>query len=138
VRAAVATEDGTRAASVIGYVDVPDVRKKGLALAGLVVKSGGGPTLQRVFAAGEPLALAFQLARANDATPNVTVRYVLTDALGQTLASVAVPPPTRVRNGIENYELSARMPGQSGRYVAAIEASDGRHAERRQVLLTVR
>jgi VWFA-related protein len=138
VRAAVATEDGTRAASVIGYVDVPDVRKTRLVLSGVVVKSAGRPTLQRVFAAGEPVALAFQLAHANDAPQNVTVRYVLTDALGQTLASVAVPPATRVRNGIENYDVTARMPGQSGRYVAAIEASDGRHAERREVLLTVR
>ena len=138
VRAAVATEDGTRAASVIGYVYVPDVRKTGLALSGVVVKSAGRPTLQRVFAAGEPVALAFQLAHVSAAPPNVTVRYVLTDALGQTLASVAVPRATRVRNGIEDYDLTARMPGQSGRYVAAIEASDGRHAERREVLLTVR
>ena len=53
VRAAVATEDGTRAASVIGYVDVPDVRKTGLVLSGVVVRSAGRPTLQRVFAAGE-------------------------------------------------------------------------------------
>jgi VWFA-related protein len=138
VRAAVATEDGTRAASVIGYVDVPDVRKKGLALSGVVVKSAGRPTLQRVFAAGEPVALGFQLAHANDAPPNVTVRYVLTDARGQTLASVVVPPATKVRNRIENYDLTARMPGQSGQYLAAIEASDGRHAERREVLFTVR
>jgi hypothetical protein len=29
VRAATATEDGTRAASVIGYVNVPEVRKAG-------------------------------------------------------------------------------------------------------------
>jgi hypothetical protein len=136
VRAAVATEDGTRAASVIGYVQVPDVRQ--LALSGVVVKRAGSPTLQRVFAAGEPVALAFQLARANDGPPNVTLRYVLTDALGQTLASVGVPPATRVRNGVGDYDLTARMPGQSGRYVAAIEASDGRHAERREVLLTVR
>ncbi len=138
VRAAVATEDGTRAASVIGYVDVPDVRKTGLVLSGVVVRSAGRPTLQRVFAAGEPVALAFQLARANDAPPNVTVRYVLTDALGQTLARVAVPAATSVRNGIENYDLTAPLPGQAGRYVAAIEASDGRHASRREVLLTVR
>jgi VWFA-related protein len=137
VRAAVATEDGTRAASVIGYVEVPDVRKKRLALSGVVVKSASGPTLQRVFAAGEPVALAFQLARASDA-PNVTVRYVLTDALGQTLTSVAVPPAARGRNGIEPYDITVRTPGPSGRYVAAIEASDGRHAARREVLLTVR
>jgi VWFA-related protein len=139
VRAAVATEDGTRAASVVGYVDVPDVRKAGLVLSGVVVKSAGRPTLQRVFAAGEPVALAFQLARATLTAPNVTVRFVLTDAVGgQTLASVAVPPSTRVRNGIEDYDLTARMPGQPGRYVAAIEAGDGRHADRREVLLTVR
>lgn len=138
VRAAVATEDGTRAASVIGYVDVPDVRKTGLALSGVVVKSAGRPTLQRVFAAAEPVALAFQVARANDAPPNATVRYVLTDALGQTFVSVAAPPATRVRNGIEDYDLSPRLPDKSGRYVAAIEASDGRHVERREVLLTIR
>lgn len=125
-------------ASVIGYVEVPDVRKTGLALSGLVVKSAGRPTLQRVFLAGEPIALAFQLARANDAPRNATVRYVLTDALGQTLASVAVQPATRVHNGIEEYDVTARLPGQPGRYVAAIEASDGRHAERREVHLTVR
>jgi VWFA-related protein len=138
VRAAVATEDGARAASVVGYVDVPDVRKTGLALSGLVVKTAGRPTLQRVFAAGESAALAFQLARGKDSPSNVTVRYVLTDALGQSLVSVEVPPATKVRNGIEGYELTARLPGQSGRYVAAIEASDGRHAARREVLLAVR
>jgi VWFA-related protein len=138
VRAAVVTEDGTRAASITGYVEVPDVRKTGLALSGVVVKSAGRPTLQRVFAAGEPVPLAFQLARADEAKTNVTMRYLLTDALGQTLASVAVPRATTVRNGIEDYDLTARMPGQPGRYVAAIEASDGRHTQRREVLLTVR
>ena len=40
VRAAVATADGKRAASVIGYVDVPDVGRTGFALSGVVVKSG--------------------------------------------------------------------------------------------------
>jgi hypothetical protein len=134
----VASEDGARAASVIGFVDVPDVAKTGLALSGVVVKSAGRPTLQRVFSAGEPVVLAFQLARANDARPNVTVRCVLTDALGQTLVSVAAPPATRVRKGIEDYDLSARLPDKSGPYVAAIEASDGRHVERREVLLTIR
>jgi hypothetical protein len=138
VRAAVATQDGTRAASVIGYVDVPDVRKTGLVLSGVVVKSAGRPTLRRVFAAGAPAELAFQLSRANHAGPNLTMRYVLTDALGQTVASLAVPPATKVRNGIEDYDLTARMPDQPGRYVAAIEASDGRHTDRREVLLTVR
>lgn len=138
VRAAVATADGTRAASVIGYVHVPDVRQTRLALSGVVVKRAGSPTLQRVFAASEPVALAFQLARANDVPPDARLRFVLTDARGQTLADVAVPPPTAVRNGIEDYELTARMPGRSGRYVAAIDASDGRHAERREILLTVR
>ena len=138
VRAAVATADGLRAASIIGYVQVPDVRQTRLALSGVVVKRAGSPTLQRLFAVGEPIALAFQLARANDAPPNARVRFVLTDARGQTLADVGVPPPTTVRNGIENYELTARMPGQSGRYVAAIEVSDGRHAERREILLAVR
>jgi VWFA-related protein len=138
VRAAVATLDGTRAASVVGYVNVPDVRKTGLALSGVIVKSGGGPTLQRAFGADEQVGLAFQLARANDAPPNVTVRYVLTDALGKTFANVALPRPTRISNGIENYDVTARMPDRSGQYVAAIEASDGRHAERREVLLTVR
>ena len=138
VRAAVASEDGTRAASVIGFVDVPDVAKTGLALSGVVVKSAGRPTLQRVFSAGESVALAFQLARASDAPPNATVRCVLTDALGQTLVSVAAPPATRVHNGIEDYDLSARLPDKSGRYVAAIEASDGRHVERREVVLTIR
>ena len=137
VRAAVATEDGTRAASVIGYVEVPDVRQGRLALSGLVVKSAGGPTLQRVFAAGESVGLAFQLARPHDAS-NVTVRHVVTNPLGQTFSSVVVPPATRVRNGVEHYDLVARMPGQSGRYVAAIEAGDGRHTARREVLLTVR
>jgi VWFA-related protein len=137
VRAAVATEDGTRAASVFGYVDVPDVRKTGLALSGVFVKSAGRATMQRVFAAGESVAFAFQLARRSDASLKATVRYVLTDALGQTLASAAVAPAA-MRNGIEDYDVTARMPGQPGRYVAAIEASDGRHAERREVLLTVR
>jgi VWFA-related protein len=138
VRAAVATADGTRAASVVGYVDVPDVRRTGLALSGVSVKRGGGATLQRVFAAGDPVTLAFQLARATDAPPNVTMRFVLTDAAGQAIARVAVPRASRVRNGIEDYDLTARMPAQPGRYVAAIEAGNGRHAERREVLLTVR
>jgi len=137
VRAAIATEDGTRAASVIGYVNVPDVRKAGWVLSGVIVKSADRPTLQRMFAAGEPVGLAFQLARANGASPNVTVRYVLTDAHGQTLTSVGVPP-TRLHNGTEEYDFTARLPGRSGLYVAAIEVSDGRHAERRAVLLTVR
>ena len=137
VRAAVATEDGTRAASVIGYVNVPDVRTESLVLSGVIVKSAGRPTLQRMFAAGEPVGFAFQLARANGASPNVTVRYVLTDVHGQTMTSLAVAP-ARLRNRIEEYDFTERLPKRPGRYVAAIEASDGRHAERRAVLLTVR
>jgi hypothetical protein len=58
VRAAVATEDGTRAASVIGYLDVPDVRKTGLVLSGVVVKSAGRPTLQRVLPPASPCRAA--------------------------------------------------------------------------------
>jgi hypothetical protein len=137
VRAAVSTENGTRAASVIGYVNVPDVRKEAWVLSGVIVKSAGRPTLQRMFAAAEPIGLALQLARAKGASPNVTVRYVLTNADGQTLASVAVPP-TRLRNRTEEYDFTARLPGRPGLYVAALEASDGRQAERRAVLLTVR
>ena len=45
VRAAVATADGTRAASVIGYTDVPDVQKNGLVLSGILVKSAGEATI---------------------------------------------------------------------------------------------
>ncbi len=138
VRAAVATGDGTRAASVTGYVDVPDVRKTRLALSGLLVKSGGRATLQRVFRAGESVVLAFQLVRADAAAPNAHVRYVLADAGGQLLASVDVEPATRVRNGVQDYDVTARLPAQPGRYVAAIEASEDRRTERREVLLTVR
>ena len=138
VRAAVATEDGRRAASVVGFVEVPDLRKTGLALSGVIVKRAGSPTLQRAFAAGEPVGLAFQLARTSDAQPNATVRFVLTDAIGHTVASMTVPPPARVRNGIEGYDVTARLPSQSGQYVAAIETTDGRHTERRAILFTVR
>jgi hypothetical protein len=78
------------------------------------------------------------LARGTGPLPDVTLHYVLADAVGRTLVSVPVPRATRVRNGIEDYDLTAGLPAQSGRHVAAIEASDGRHAERRDVLLTVR
>ena len=94
--------------------------------------------MQRVFAAGESVALAFQLAHASDPPPNVTVRYVL-----PTPSARSSPAwPCRGQRGcarIEDYDLTgpsclASRAGMS----AAIEASDGRHAERREVLLTVR
>jgi hypothetical protein len=138
VRAAVATADGTRAASVIGYTDVPDVRKEGLALSGIVVKSAGTPTIRRTFAAGESIALAFQLARARTNTATTSVRYVLSDDLGQPVTSREIPPASAGANGIEAHELAVRLPGVAGRYVARVEASDGRRSVKREVPFVVR
>jgi hypothetical protein len=140
VRAAVATADGKRAASVIGYVDVPDIEKAGLALSGIVVKRGGAVTLQREFAAGDGIGLSFQVARAKNAAATASVRYSLHDAAGQPIASVAVPPDRAVAAGraIESYDIGVRLPAAAGHYVATIDATDGRRTVRRAVPLTVR
>jgi hypothetical protein len=82
VRAAVATPDGKRAANVIGYIDVPDPKQREVALSGLIVKSGGAPTLRRDFAAGEAVELSFQVARAKRDSAEMPVRYLLKDELG--------------------------------------------------------
>jgi hypothetical protein len=140
VRAAVATADGKRAASVIGYVDVPDVAKAGLALSGIVVKSGRTPTLQREFGARDAIGLSFQVARAKNAPATPSVRYSLRDDLGQTIAGGAVPADraVAVAAGIQAYDIAVRAPGRAGRYVAAIEAIDGSRTVHRDVPFTVR
>jgi len=140
VRAAVATADGTHAANVIGYIDVPDVEKQGVALSGIVVKAGGEATVQRDFSAGAAIGLSFQVARAKNETGTVAVRYVLRDDGGQTLANIVVPHEraTAISQRIDGYEVGVRLPDARGRYVASIEASDDRGAVRRQVLFAVR
>ncbi len=138
VRAAVATADGVRTASVIGYTDVPDLRKEGLALSGIVVKNAGVPTLRREFAAGATIALTFQVARAKSSESRVTVRYVLSDELGQAVTRTEVPSDRASATSVDEHEVTVRMPPAAGRYVARIEANDGRRSVRRDVPLTVR
>ena len=141
VRAAVATADGKHAANVIGYVDVPDIEKQGLALSGIVVKTGGAPTVQRDFPAGAAIGLSFQVARAKNATAaEVGVQYLLKDDLGQPIANATVPHEraVRVAPGVDGYDIGVRLPAGPGRYVVTIEASDGRRTARREVPLNVR
>jgi hypothetical protein len=138
VRAAVATADGTRAASVIGYTDVPDLQKEAVALSGIVVKSAGVPTLGRAFTAGATIALTFQVARAKSNVSRVTVHWVLSDELGQAVTSAEVPSDRGRATGVDEHEVTVRMPQAAGRYVARIEANDGRRSVRREVPLTVR
>jgi VWFA-related protein len=140
VRAAVATADGKHAANVIGYVDVPDIAKQGLALSGIVVKSGGAVTVQRAFGAGAVIGLSFQVARAKNTTDAPTMRYVLRDDLDHAVANIEIPHDRAmtVAPGIEDYDTGVRLPAVAGRYVATLEASDGRRAVQRQVPFTVR
>jgi VWFA-related protein len=140
VRAAVATADGKHAANVIGYVDVPDVQKAGLALSGIVVTSGGAPTVRRGFVRGDAVGLSFQVARAKNAPMAASVRYVLRDEIGQTLASMTVPHERAVpvTAEIERYDIGLRMPAAAGRYILRIEASDGKRATSREVPVIVR
>jgi VWFA-related protein len=140
VRAAVATADGKHAANVIGYVDVPDVAKRGLALSGIVVKSGGGATVQRDFGAGAAIGLSFQVASAKKAMGAALVRYVLRNDLGQAVANIEVPHEraTTIAPRVEGYEIGVRLPAPAGRYVATLEATDGHVTVQRQVLFTVR
>jgi VWFA-related protein len=140
VRAAVAAVDGKHAANVSGYVDVPDVQKDGLALSGIVVKSGGAATVQREFAAGAAMGLSFQVARAKQESASMTVRYSLRDEVGQVLATIEVPHERAVAlsSSVDTYDIGVRLPAVTGRYVATIEASDGRRTAKRQLPLTVR
>jgi VWFA-related protein len=140
VRAAVATADGKHAANVTGYIDVPDVGKGGLALSGIVVKSGGAATVQRTFGTGAAMGLSFQVAQAKDASAPASVTYSLRDEAGQTIANIAVPHDraTAVADGIDGYDIGVRLPAAAGRYVATIEAMDGTRSARREVLVTVR
>jgi len=140
VRAAVAAADGKRAASVIGYVEVPDVRKADLTLSGIAVKAGGAPTLMRAFAPGSAMGLSFQVARAKKTAVPVSVRYWLRDDLGQTIANVDVPHESAVAQaaGIEGYDIGVRLPSAAGRYIATIEVADGSRSVSRSVPVTVR
>jgi hypothetical protein len=141
VRAAVATADGKHRANVIGYVDVPDVEKQGFVLSGIVVKTGGAPTVQRDFAAGAAIGVSFQVARAKNAPASeVGVQYVLKNELGQPIANATVPQgqAVLVAPGVDGYDIGVRLPAAPGRYVVTIEASDGRRAARREVPLKVR
>jgi hypothetical protein len=140
VRAAVATADGSHGANVIGYVDVPDVAKNGLALSGIVVKSGGAATVQREFGVGAAIGLSFQVGRAKNTTETASVRYALRDEIGQAVANTEVPHEraTPVARGVDGYEIGIRLPAAPGRYVVAIEASAGRRTVRREVPVTVR
>jgi hypothetical protein len=96
--------------------------------------------VQRAFAAGAAIGLSFQIARAKDATGAAAVRYVLRDDRGQAMENVEVPyeRAVAVSHRIDGYDIGVRLPANPGRYVASIEASDGRGAVRRQVLFTVR
>jgi VWFA-related protein len=140
VRAAVATADGKHAANVIGYVDVPDVAKQGLALSGIVVKSGGRATVQRDFSVGAAIGLSFQVARGKNSPSAATVRYLLRDGLGQVVTNIELPHEraVSVAPGVEGYDIGVRLPAVAGRYVATFEASADRSAVQRQIFFIVR
>jgi hypothetical protein len=139
VRAAVATEDGSRAASVIGYVDVPDAKKAGLAMSGIVLKSGGAPTLRRVFAAGELIECSVQIARKKGEKGDVAVQFLLDHDVNGPVSNGRVSRDDTAPAGVaDSYRLGIRLPAASGRYVLTIEANDGRRFARRDVPLTVR
>ena len=140
VRAAVATADGQRAASVIGYVDVPAAPSRELALSGIVIKAGGTPTLQRDFAAGTGIGVWFQVARESNASAAASVHFAIRDDLGQIVASLDVPHEraVAVAPGVEGYDIGVRLPRAPGRYVITIEASDGRRSVHRDVPVAVR
>ena len=140
VRAAVATADGKHTANVIGYVDVPDVGKQGLALSGIVVQSGGAATVQREFGAGSTIGLSFQVGRAKNTTGTASVRYALRDDLGHAIANIEIPHERAiaVAPGVDGFNIDVRLPTGPGRYVVTIDASDGRRTARREVPLSVR
>jgi hypothetical protein len=140
VHAAVVTADGKRLSSVIGYVDVPDVKKERLGLSRIVVKSGGAATVRRDFAAGDAGGLSFQVAHAKGESAEVAVQYLLKDELDQPIANATVPHEraVRVAPGVDGYDIGVRLPAGPGRYVVTIEASDGRRAAQREVPLRVR
>jgi VWFA-related protein len=140
VRAGVATPDGTRAASVYGDVDVPDVAKLGLAMSGIVVKSGGAATVQRTFGPGATIGLSFQVAHAGTDLAKVTVRYSLSDAAGQALEDVAVPHDraAAASAAVDVYDIGVRVPATRGQYVVMIGVTDGHKPLERRVLFTVR
>jgi VWFA-related protein len=140
VRAAVATADGKHAANVVGYVDLPDVGRQGLALSGIVVQVGGAATVLREFGAGSTIGLSFQLARAKNTTGTASVRYTLRDDIGEAMTNIEVPHERAiaVAPGVDGFNMSVRLPTGPGRYIVTIDASDGRWAARREVPLTVR
>ena len=122
---------------MIGYVDVPDGQKAELALSGIVVKSAGVPTLTRTFARGEPIALAFQVARANTPPADVVVSYRLSDDLDHVLTGGTVSP-TGKGSAVDAYDLAFRAPDAAGRYVLTIMARNAKHSARRDLPVTVR
>ena len=101
------------------------------------MKSAGGPTLQRVFAAGEPIALAFQVARANTPPAGVVVSYRVSDDLDQTLRGGTVSP-TGKGSAVDAYNLAVRAPDVAGRYVLTILATNAKHSARRDLPVIVR
>jgi VWFA-related protein len=140
VRAAVATADGKHVANVIGYIDVPDLAKLGLALSGIAVQNAGAATVQREFASGSTIGLSFQVARAKNSTITPSVRYALRDDSGRAIADIEVPHEraTAVAPGVDAFNIGARLPVAPGGYVVTIEASDGRRVTRRELRLRVR
>ncbi|HEX6464216.1 MAG TPA: hypothetical protein VFZ98_07185 [Vicinamibacterales bacterium] len=131
VRAAIATADGKRTASVIGYVDVPDLGKMRVALSGVLVKSAGGPTLKRVFGAGEAIECSVQVAHARRDRGTLAVRYLLRNGGDEIVSNGDVPRDVDVPAGtvFDQLRLALRLPDAPGRYVLTIEASEhGRSA----------
>ena len=87
-----------------------------MAMSGIVVKSGGAPTLRRVFAAGDAVGLSFQVARAKGASPEVAVQDPLKDEFGQPVANATVPHQraVRVAPGVDGYDIGVRLPAGRG------------------------
>ncbi len=137
VRAAVATADGRRAASVIGYVDVPDLKRDVIGLSGIILTSGRATTLRRVFAPGEAIGLACEVARLKVDAAAVEVRYRISDVLGQELASGEMPAG-RGADTARTHVAAVRAPEARGQYVVTVEANDGRKAAQRRILIVVR
>jgi VWFA-related protein len=114
VRAAVATADGKSSANVIGYVDVPDVEKQGVALSGIVVKtllpaprSGcrSRSRARRTRRAPQPCATCYATTaarlwrtskcRTSERWPSLTASTATTSAFGCPPTPAGISPPSK-------------------------------------------
>jgi VWFA-related protein len=143
IRVGVADPDSQQTGSVHGYVEVLDVKDEPFVVSGVTLGRRGvaTPTLRREFSTSEPVTASLQVRRRDERTGPVTIRARIVDDQDRATAesTATLDASAFTAGGIAEFRFDLPLATlRSGDHLLAIEASNGRRVEKRDVRIRVR